>query len=236
MIILFCNHPLAPREVDPDYLEEWEAAGRHGFGRSLVSFEDLTAGLPLRRLPAEGVCLYRGWMLKPEHYDRLYQALDGRLLTTPEQYRFGHLFPNSYLHLEGFTPESVWSDRPDRFESLLAGFGQDPVIIKDYVKSRKHEWLEACYIPRADQGAAVVRTFVERQGEDLVGGLVVRRFEAFEQVGVHPQSGLPTFREYRLFFADGRLVMSFPYWGEKLEGPEPPSEPFASLAARLPAR
>lgn len=236
MNILFCNHPLAPKEVDPDYLEEWEAAGRHGFERGLVSFEDLTGGEPLRRLPPQGLCLYRGWMLRPEQYDRLYQALDGRMVHTPEQYRFCHLFPNSYPQLEGLTPESAWTDQPDQFQALLARFGDQPVVIKDYVKSRKHEWLEACYIPRADQAGRVVETFLERQGEDLVGGLVVRRFEAFEQVGVHPLSGLPTFREYRLFFAEGRLLLSFPYWGDELEGPGPPSEPFASLAARLPTR
>jgi hypothetical protein len=81
--------------------------------------------------------------------------------------------------------------------------------VKDYVKSRKHEWLEACFIPDAGDRAAVERVvgvFVDRQGEDLAGGLVFREYVELRRVGAHPVSGLPLGREYRLFFLDGRLL------------------------------
>lgn len=38
--------------------------------------------------------------------------------------------------------------------TILHEFGDRPVIIKDYVKSRKHEWLGACFIPDASDTKA----------------------------------------------------------------------------------
>lgn len=49
------------------------------------------------------------------------------------------------------------------------------VIVKDYVKSRKHEWHEACYIPDVkdqDNARRVIENFVKRQGDDIVGGII----------------------------------------------------------------
>jgi len=43
---------------------------------------------------------------------------------------------------------------------LAARLGSGPAIVKDYVKSRKHEWDEACFIPDlADLAHAPSRTF-----------------------------------------------------------------------------
>jgi hypothetical protein len=44
-----------------------------------------------------------------------------------------------------------------------------------FVKSRKHEWTDACFIPSAADRSAVERVvnrFLELQGEELAGGLV----------------------------------------------------------------
>ncbi|HLM58458.1 MAG TPA: ATP-grasp domain-containing protein [Pyrinomonadaceae bacterium] len=68
---------------------------------------------------------------------------------------------------EPFTPTRV-----DFAEVMraLAPFGDSPVVVKDYVKSRKHEWLEACYIPSAAERGSVervVKRFLELQGEEV---------------------------------------------------------------------
>ena len=55
-------------------------------------------------------------------------------------------------------------------EERARGFGGRAVIVKDYVKSQKHAWGEACFIPRADdvEGALrVVRRFLGLQGADV---------------------------------------------------------------------
>ena len=88
-------------------------------------------------------------------YAALFDALADRrvtLVNTPEQYEHCHYLPRWYKKLAGHTPRSVWTQAGDtslpRLMALLKDFGDHPVIVKDYVKSRKHEWLDACFIPR----------------------------------------------------------------------------------------
>ncbi|MDD9942297.1 MAG: ATP-grasp domain-containing protein [Myxococcales bacterium] len=99
--------------------------------------------------------------------------------------------------------------------AAAAEFGDAPVIIKDYVKSRKHEWEEACFVPCAADRDALRRvavTFVERQGDLLAGGVVVREFRELESIGTHPKSGMPLTREHRVFVLDGEPVAVGRYW------------------------
>ncbi|MFD9068417.1 ATP-grasp domain-containing protein [Kitasatospora purpeofusca] len=75
---------------------------------------------------------------------------------------------------------------PERLAAAVAGLGgRGPAIVKDYVKSRKEEWGEACFVPELADLPAVARVvarFVERQGSYLAGGVVLRRFEEFTRV------------------------------------------------------
>lgn len=59
------------------------------------------------------------------------------------------------------------------------------VIVKDYVKSRKHEWLDACFIPAADDEAGVQRVVGSflRLREEVVGGLVFRMYVDLRPAG-----------------------------------------------------
>lgn len=64
---------------------------------------------------------------------------------------------------------------------LASSLPSGPGIVKDYVKSRKHE-SDAFFIEDLSNTAAmreVVKRFVERQGSDLAGGIVLRAFEDF---------------------------------------------------------
>ena len=194
----------------------------------LVQFEALLAGedeaAVCRVPPADGddLAVYRGWMLRPEQYDRLYAALAGRgvrLVNDPAAYAATHLFPNGYPAIAGHTPRSVWlaSDGAvdkDALMALLRPFGDRPLVVKDYVKSRKHEWADACFIPAASDRAAVervVRRFLDLQGEDLVGGLVFREYVPLAPLGRHPKSGMPLSREYRYFCLDSAPVYGAAY-------------------------
>ncbi|AJC54052.1 hypothetical protein GZL_01452 [Streptomyces sp. 769] len=96
---------------------------------------------------------------------------------------------------------------PARLAASLGGpDGPRPVVVKDWVKSRKHEWAEAAYVPYAADTArlaAVVGRFVALQAEFLTGGVVLRAFEDFDrtvgearvwrvvEVGDGQVSGLP---------------------------------------------
>ncbi|MFE7192177.1 ATP-grasp domain-containing protein [Kitasatospora sp. NPDC057541] len=208
---LLPSHPLDPRRVDPQFA--WEARLLRDLGgeHHLVDHDALLAGdarAAVHRVPAgRGPFWYRGWMLPSPRYADFAAALaerGGQLLTSPPGYASAHELPGWYEVFEGATPQSVWLPMPDAGAGAEAGTGtgtvgaerlapavarlggQGPAIVKDYVKSRKDEWDEACYIPElADLPAVerVVARFVELQAEHLAGGVVLRRFEEFTRVG-----------------------------------------------------
>ncbi|MGH2503976.1 MAG: ATP-grasp domain-containing protein, partial [Ktedonobacterales bacterium] len=190
MLVTFCSDPLRRANPDPDYAHEYEAAREVGFDPVLLNFEALVddgdAEVAIGRIAtrsAPDLALYRGWMLRPSVYGRLYEALErrgARLINTPAQYKSCHYLPESYQYIEGQTPQTVWAPLHGAIDSvaimrLLEPFGDAPLIVKDYVKSRKHEWDEACYIPSAADEQTVMRVvnrFVQLQGPDLNEGLV----------------------------------------------------------------
>ena len=118
----------------------------------LINFEalvnDVDAVKAVRRVPEQpepSVAIYRGWMLKPSAYARLYEALAAKhmhLINDPAAYLHCHHFPESYPVIEKRTPRSVWLKiegelRMDRIMELLRPFGAAPLVLKDFVKSRK---------------------------------------------------------------------------------------------------
>jgi hypothetical protein len=112
--------------------------------------------------------------------------------------------------------------------------------VKDYVKSRKHEWKDACYIASAADERAVMRVvsrFLELQGPDLNEGLVFRAFVPLQPLGAHPSSGMPLSREFRRFYLDGAPLIASAYWDitdDDLSAP--PEALFAEQARSIPSR
>ena len=254
MKLLLCADPLSPHRVDDAYQSEFEAARQAGWDVSLINFEALTFGgdaaAAAGRVPiadSETLGIYRGWMLTVNQYTRLHSALRARgtvLINSPDAYAHCHYLPQSYDKIEVWTPKTVWVAQ-DKFDlsslaALLAPFGARPIIVKDYVKSRKHEWAEACFIPSAADtlsAARVVETFMRRQGPDLAGGLVFREFVEFEPLTTHAQSGMPLTREFRLIFLDGEALSVSRYWEDgDYAGEQPPMEPLTALARTIESR
>jgi len=228
MRIVFCDSVFDHTIIEPDYEKEAEAAINAGFAFSLISFEELTAGniaASLRFVKAADVKefgLYRGWMLTPSQYKDLYDGLlqkNIQLINTPEAYEHCHYLPNSYAKIKSKTPASVWTTdlTAVAIQTLAKHFGDNAIIIKDFVKSEKHHWEEACYIPDAsdfDTVQSVVHRFLELRGNALNKGLVFRQFEALEYLTAHSKSGMPLTKEFRLFFANHDIVSVFHYWDE----------------------
>ncbi|MGW6841699.1 ATP-grasp domain-containing protein [Streptomyces sp. NPDC054958] len=220
--VLHCRDPLNERRADAHFAAEARQLRADGGTVLLIDHDALLAGDAERavaRVPeGTGAVWYRGWMIPAGRYAALDAALrrrGGELVVTPEAYRRAHELPGWYETFAGLTPVSGWLPAgpgvvPDAegLGALAAGLPPGAAVVKDYVKSRKHEWDEACYVPDLGDPAAlhrVVARFVELQGEFLTGGVVLRAFEHF----VTPQGSAA---EVRVWWRDGvpRLVTAHP--------------------------
>jgi hypothetical protein len=189
-------------------------------------------------------------MMRPETYALLFEALAHRgvyLINDPDEFKHCHHFPEWLPELQHITPKttvlpltSADDLTPAKLEKCLDSFGNAAVIVKDFVKSEKHHWNEACYIANAadtDEALRVARNFLNLRGADLEGGLVFRRFETFRELGAHPKSGMPLTEEFRAFVLDGKIMYLMNYWDE-LEYPEkaPDIEAVLPAVARIRSR
>lgn len=212
MLLLVPADPLDPRRVDEHFAAEAAAARNADQSVGLIDHDALVAGRSgdvLRRIPAgDAEVVYRGWMVRSEEYRRLDESLAARglhLRTSAAAYRRAHELPGWFDTLAPVTPESAWTDGGslEAFEACCRTLGTGPAVLRDFTKSLKHSWADAAFIPDVsdlDGALRVAGRFLELRGDDLVGGLVVRRFERF----VSPEA--------RTWWVDGecRLVTAHP--------------------------
>jgi hypothetical protein len=252
MQVLFPCNPLNPRHVEPDFDAEHRAALDAGFLTGLLDHEQVAQGNVadafVRLSEGDDSGIYRGWMLKPVHYEQMFSELRSRgisLINDPLAYRTCHYLPESYPWLRGNTAASVWCEVRGTVDfelvrAIVAQFGDKAIILKDYVKSQKHYWFEACFIPSAEDFEAVrraVQRFLDLQGSDLNEGLVFREYLPLKILGTHPRSGMPLAAEFRIFWFEAEPILVHRYWGAlTVTDDEPPLEHFRSIARHIPSR
>ena len=221
---IFCSHPLNKKNVDENYMEEYQATGLD-HACALFSYEDLVNGkLSLYGEDIEGLTIYRGWMMPAHMYELFYNLLLGKgiqLINSPKEYAKYHLLPGWYSDFEGATPFSIWNESRDIRAALELTEGlEGAFVVKDYVKSRKHEWHDACFIKDIsdkEDTFRVINNFINRQGSNLEGGVVLRKFESLKSMGRHKDSGMPISEEYRVFVFKGEILISDNYWSDNEE-------------------
>jgi hypothetical protein len=253
MRILFCSDPFSPKKVDYDYEKEFEQAVKLGIKVELFSFDELVnnqnASKSINRIVEaedEELVIYRGWMLKPNDYKTLYDALADKnlfLINSRKEYQHCHYLPESYSVIKSQTPLTQWITKKDleqSFENVYEAvqvFANSPIIIKDYVKSRKYDWEEACFIPDAsdkERVKKVVQRFLELQGDELNEGIVFRQFVNLEFLSQHSKSQLPLSKEFRIFFLNHKPISIFHYWDEGEYGDTSPDlQPFLDIAKQV---
>lgn len=248
MKIFYCDNVLDSRIIDPDYEEEMKAAKKAGFETFLLSFEKLNEGNTANALKDIAICeqnetaIYRGWMLKPAVYEKLHNTLTEKnicLINSPIEYKHCHYLPKSYEKIKLFTPKSTWT-KDLKIENIIAvvkQFENSSIIVKDYVKSEKHNWNDACFISDASNETEVqhiVTKFLELRGDSLNVGLVFRKFEDLEFLTEHSQSGMPLTKEFRIFFLNKKIVKVFNYWDEgEYNGLQPELDKFIEIAQQI---
>lgn len=173
------------KKVDEDYLPEWTEAGRFPeFHRLLYAYDSFASNGPLKVFPSscpEGLCIYRGWMLQPSDYRRLYAGLKGlglTLINSPEEYENCHEFPLSYEKLHGYTPKiRVYPDgTPIDWDAAKKDLGS--FMMKDYVKSVKGSHFPSYFDGSWDntQLDEAVRQFRSLRGGLFVKGIVLKQY------------------------------------------------------------
>jgi hypothetical protein len=226
---------LRPRRPDEHFAAEAAAADEAGVPVALVDHDGLTraggADRAVAAVPAGGPALYRGWMLRTEQYRAFGTALATRgvrLVTTVEQYQRAHELPGWYPTLAPLTPRSVWTAGDDRaaFDLAREELGGGPAVLRDYVKSMKHYWDLAVFIPDLSDAEAAWRVasrFRQLRAEDFVGGFVLRQFEHFSTA------------EARTWWIDGTCALVGPH--PDTPSDHPPAEldltPVAALITTL---
>jgi len=248
MRIIYCDSVFDNKIIEPDYEDEKVSAINNGFELSLISFEELendNLSKALKYVPISEkleIGFYRGWMLTPKLYTELYNGLlinNIQLINSPKEYKHCHYLPNSYDKIKTLTPKSNWTKEGDIINdelvnSLTNEFGNSPIIVKDYVKSEKHNWENACFIPNASDKENVnriVTNFLELRGDFLNIGLVFREFEKLEFLTTHSKSSMPLTKEFRIVFANKKLISIFDYWDEGEYGETKPNmETFKEIA------
>ncbi|MGW4369430.1 ATP-grasp domain-containing protein [Nocardia takedensis] len=244
--LLSCADPLAPRRTDPHFAADIEAARALGAAVGLIDHDLLLAGdaaAAVRGVPRDlGPAWYRGWMIPSSAYAALAHSLSERgtpLVVDAAAYRTAHELPGWYDTLAELTPASRWlvtapnhTPAPEALADLAAPLGPGAGIVKDYVKSAKHAWATACYIPDLTDTPGmhrVVSAFVAEQGDHLAGGLVLRTFEHFG-------AGRDRAPEARVWWLDGTPVLVGAHPDTPNDHPIPRLDEVARRVARLPAR
>ena len=245
MIILFPAHPLKVRLPDPGYELEVRAARDAGFNCVFYSLELLREGnaveafatVPSADFPNQQI-LHRGWMMSDVLYQQLCAELSAKgyaPVTRPGEYAEAHYLPNAYPHLNGLTPESAWITGNDLSEawSLYQSFTSAPALVKDFVKSAKHKWNEACFIPSntpRERFDEIIRAFLAARGAQFNKGIVLRRYYELVTLGQDIR-GQPVHEEYRMFFWNGELLAATP--AIRGEGPFGELPKWTSVAQRF---
>jgi hypothetical protein len=200
---------------------EFDAARENGFSvhlfgedvRSREGAERALAGLP----DGNGTTLlYRGWILTEIEYRDLHAAAEERgyrLVSSPEQYSEVTFFPNYFSKIADRSPHAVWTETPDAYAAWTASrtLGDGPFVIKDHVKSAKHKWLDACFVPKGasrERFEEIAEALRAEQGAAFHGGFVVKTYVPLKAVERGPYE-YPTCDEYRIFYWQRRrLAMS----------------------------
>ena len=228
MTIVFPSSYYKESEVDRDYREEYQAAKQAGFSVVLYSYEDLinteTVKLFSEDISADSTVLYRGWMLKPIDYKKLYDSCKENnflLLTSPSQYKTFHYFPNIYPMIQEDTAPTMIFKPGEKIPVSDVGKKLGRFLVKDYVKSAKNTDFPTYFEPTISQDSfeKEMEKFYKYRGNLLSGGILCKKFET-----LRTYQGKTN--EYRVFYSYNTIFSISPNSNQPSYSflPKPPME------------
>lgn len=215
---IFPSDPEDLNQIDSSFEYELSVVKHLGLENILIDIDNLKS---IKKNDKCGVGIYRGWMVCPNTYRKIYTLLLRKqciqMMVFPCHYERSHCFMENWKVLSEFTPKTIYFPPNETHENIMAGlktFDGKSIVLKDYVKSQKHFWNEACFIPSSsdcDIVKRVVNRFKELQ-DPIEGGLVFREYVDLVNIGYHKESKLPISLEYRVVIVENEIVTLFPYW------------------------
>jgi len=180
--LIYPADTFSPKAADEAYADEFAAAQAAELPVSIFSFEDFQ-GETFRPRPAiqnGETVLYRGWMLTPTEYTRLFEAIvaaGGTPVTDVAAYTLCHHLPRWYPLLTEFTAETMTFSETDDIAAALAAHGWDGCFLKDYVKSLSTDG--GSVVRDLSTIPALIAKMLKYRGQ-IEGGLCARRLEDYD--------------------------------------------------------
>lgn len=207
MTIIFPGSYFNYRVIDDDLYTEYQAVKETDlFNTVLFNYDHWLLNNKLRLTDASEISpliLYRGWMLKPEQYQKLYTELKARglhLLTDPKAYENMHLFPNVYPWIKEDTAKMmVFPDGNVDINIVKQHFRQ--FMVKDSVKSTKGTAFPTFFDQSISQAEFddKMKIFYSYRGNLLTGGICIKEYLHLKHYG-------NATNEFRVFYANGKII------------------------------
>lgn len=166
--------------------------------------------------------IYRGWMMRPEQYEKFYQKLQKQniqLITTPVQYNLMHEFPNVYPYIQNDTPRIMTFSKNETVDLTAVKHSFDRFIVKDYVKSAKGSDFPAYFTSDVSEKSFQnsMKLFYQYRGDLFTGGICVKEYV---ELAKYDNST----NEYRAFYFCSSLISLQQNSKQPTDAPRPPRE------------
>ena len=225
-LVLFPSSYFFIDKVDEDLIKEYDAVKATGlFDTVLFGYDKWVSEgvLVLNESPCVmRKAIMRGWMMKPEAYREFYEKLKDKnieLITSPEEYKQMHIFPNIYSMFGNDTAfmKIYPLYKQIDVEKLKTQFQR--FMIKDYVKSVKGTEFPRYFDASISQEQfdKLIQEFYKYRGNLLTGGICVKEFLELKLYGENTN-------EYRVFYANNEIISISRNSGQPKFTPKPPKE------------
>lgn len=225
-LILFPSSYFSIKKVDEDLQSEYDAVMETGlFDVVLFGYDKWIneGSLVLNEKPHEKrKAIMRGWMMKPELYEKLYNMLISNnieLVTSPADYRQMHIFPNAYrLFGDDTASMKIYPlHQQINVDELKIQFNR--FMVKDFVKSVKGTEFPRCFDVSITQEKfdEWMQVFYKYRGSLLTGGICIKEFLDLKFYRNQPN-------EYRIFYSCNEIISISKNSGQQEFTPQPPKE------------
>ncbi|HFR3774812.1 TPA: ATP-grasp domain-containing protein [Streptococcus suis] len=205
-VLLFPSDVFQKNQVDEGLQAEYEAAKEYFeilLFDNLSWFEDRKLKLS-EKVEKRRMCIYRGWMMKPEDYRTFFEQLAENgldLVTQPKEYEALHLFPKVYPLIKQDTASTLIypANRKPVISEIRKHFSE--FMIKDYVKSVKGSQIPSKISSEISQEELeqLFDIFYHLRGNLFTGGLCLKEILPLKYYGEFTN-------EYRVFFYKNSIL------------------------------